>query len=147
MAYWLVKQEPESYSWDDFAAEGTTMWDGVRNYQARNFLRAMEEGDDVLFYASGKRKAVMGTARVVRAGYPDPTAQEGDWTAVDLEAGEPFPHPVELAEVRADPVLAETALVRQSRLSVMPLTEAQYRRFLELGGLAPRRKRAGARKS
>lgn len=136
MSYWLVKEEPSKYTFERFLEEGATCWDGVRNYQARNNLRSMEVGDQVIFYHSGKLKSAMGTAEVVRAAYPDPTAAEGDWSAVDLEAREAYARPVALAEVRADKLLAECALVKQTRLSVLPLTAAQFRRFARLGGEA-----------
>ena len=119
--YWLVKTEPEAYSWDDFTRDRRTNWDGVRNFQARNFLRAMKRGDQVLFYASVTTKAVLGTATVVKEHFPDSTAADGDWSAVGLEIGDTLPHPVELATIKAEPKLAELPLLKQSRLSVMPL--------------------------
>lgn len=134
MRHWLVKQEPESYSYEDFRADGGATWDGVRNAAARIHLRAMERGDAVLWYATGGIKAVVGTARVSRGPFPDPA--DAAWTAVELAPGARLPRPVTLAQVRADRALAETALVKQSRLSVMPLTPAQHARFLELGGAA-----------
>jgi predicted RNA-binding protein with PUA-like domain len=132
--YWLVKQEPETYPWAQFVADGETVWEGVRNFQARNHLRAMQVGDEVLFYASGNDKAVVGTATVARAAFPDPTAQpgEGDWSAVRLRAGQPLPRPVTLAEIKADAMLQDIPLVRQSRLSVLPLTAAAFRRIGQL---------------
>lgn len=132
MRHWLVKQEPEAYSYEAFRADRRTRWDGVRNAQARIHLRAMAAGDAVLFYASGKVKAVVGTASVARAAYPDPA--DGAWVAVDLQADRALARPVTLAEIRADRLLAATELVRQTRLSVMPLTAAQHARVLELGG-------------
>lgn len=123
---WLVKQEPDSYPFAQFVREKETGWEGVRNFQARNNLRAMRRGDDVLFYASGDLKAVIGTATVAGAPYPDPTADEGDWTAVQLRAGRALARPVSLAEIKADPALAAMVLVRNSRLSVMPVTRAEY---------------------
>lgn len=133
---WLVKQEPEAYSWDDFARDGRTEWTGVRNFQARNNLRAMRAGDTVLFYASGAAKAVVGVARVSREAFPDPTAEpgEGDWTAVELEAVRAFTRPLTLAAIKAEPGLAACALVRQSRLSVLPLTTAELAQMVALGG-------------
>jgi D-lactate dehydrogenase len=130
---WLVKQEPETYSWDEFAREGGTAWTGVRNFQARINLRAMAKGDEVLFYHSGGEKAVVGLAKVARAAYPDPTAEEGEWVCVDLEPVRAFKKRVSLAEVKARPSLKDVALVRQSRLSVMPLKEAEFRELLEMG--------------
>lgn len=134
--HWLVKQEPEDYSWSDFVRDGRTDWTGVRNFQARNNLRAMKVGDAVLFYASVSTKAVLGLARVSRTAFPDPTAEpgEGDWSAVELTVGGALPNPVGLAMVKAEPALAEIALLRQSRLSVLPLKPAEYARIVELGG-------------
>jgi len=130
---WLVKQEPESYAWEAFVRDGRATWDGVRNYQARNHLKAMARGDRVLFYATGDSKSVMGIAAVARAAFPDPTAEEPGWVAVELRPLEPLPHPVTLARIKADPSLRQTALVRHSRLSVMPLAEAEFARIVELG--------------
>jgi predicted RNA-binding protein with PUA-like domain len=135
--HWLVKQEPESYSWADFQADKRTSWDGVRNYQARNNLRAMQAGDPVLFYASGEPKSVVGTARVSRAAYQDPTADDPAWVSVELEAGRALSRPVPLAEIKADPALAGVILVRHSRLSVMPLERGEFERIVELGGPGP----------
>ena len=130
--YWLVKQEPDSYSWDTFLKEGRTAWTGIRNYQARNNLRAMKKGDPVLFYHSGS-KEVVGIARVGKEAYPDPTATEGDWSGVDLVPVKALKKPVTLGIIKADRALKEIPLIRNSRLSVMPLTEAQFNRILELG--------------
>jgi len=130
--YWLVKQEPEDYAWTDFVRDGRTAWTGVRNYAARNNLKAMRAGDEVLFYHSGDAKAVVGLARVVRTAYPDPTADEDGWVAVDLAPVEALPAPVTLAQVKADAALQEIALVRQSRLSVMPLRAAEFARIRRL---------------
>lgn len=124
MNHWLVKQEPSSYSFDDFRKEGTTDWTGVRNYQARNNLMAMKKGDEVFFYHSGSDKAVVGFAKVSRAAFPDPTDEA--WVAVELRAGKQLKKPVSLAEIKANPKLANIALVRNSRLSVIPLTEDEY---------------------
>lgn len=131
---WLVKQEPEDYSWEDFTRDGGTAWTGVRSFQARNNLRAMAVGDRVLFYHSGGEKAVVGLAKVARAAYPDPTAEEGDWVCVDLKPVKPLATKVPLATVKAQPTLREIALVRQSRLSVMPLKPAEFAELLRLGG-------------
>ena len=130
---WLVKTEPSTYSWDDLAREGRTRWDGVRNFAARNHLAAMRAGDLVLVYHSGDAKAVVGVARVARESYPDPTAREGGWLAVDLAPLKPLLRPVPLAEVKADAALREIPLVRQSRLSVMPLPAKAFERILALG--------------
>ena len=132
-SYWLVKQEPEAYSWDDFVREGETYWDGVRNYQARNNLRAMKQGDLVFFYNSGSDKEIVGVAKVTRENYPDPTAKDGDWSVVDLAPAKPMKQPVSLAQIIADKSLENIALIKQSRLSVMPIAEAEFRRILELG--------------
>lgn len=134
MKHWLVKQEPETYSWDDFVKEKGTAWTGVRNFQARNNLRAMAVGDAVLFYHSGGEKAVVGEAKVTKAAYADPTVEEGDWVCVDLKPVRPLPKRVELKAVKANPALAEIALVRNSRLSVMPLKPAEYRELLKMAG-------------
>jgi predicted RNA-binding protein with PUA-like domain len=131
---WLVKQEPEDYSWSDFVKEGATEWTGVRNFQARNSLRAMKRGDTVLFYHSGKEKQVVGLARVSRPASPDPTADEGDWVSVELKPIKPLRELVMLSAIKADSALKELLLVRQSRLSVMPLSEAQLQRILQLAG-------------
>ena len=132
--YWLVKQEPSAYSWDDFVRDGRTSWSGVRNFTARNNLRAMQEGDEVLFYHSVVGKAVVGTAKVVRTAYPDPTAKEGDWSAVDLVPLKPIAHPVTLEQIKKTPQLNEMALLRLSRLSVQPVSAAEFREVVRLGG-------------
>lgn len=134
MNHWLVKQEPEDYSWVQFFADKRTSWDGVRNFQARNNLRAMRRGDRVLFYASLGPKAVLGVARVNRVAYPDPTADEGDWSSVELAAVHALKEPVTLATIKAAPALKNILLVRQSRLSVLPLTGTEYETILKLGG-------------
>ena len=130
--FWLVKQEPSAYSWDDFVADGRTSWTGVRNFTARNNLRAMQAGDAVLFYHSVTDKAVMGIAEVARAAYRDPTAKEGDWSAVDLVPKQALPRPVTLEKIKHQPQLKDIALVRLSRLSVQPLREADFRAILRL---------------
>ena len=131
--YWLVKQEPDSYSWSDFVGEGKTAWTGVRNYTARNNLRKMQKGDEVLYYHSGEDKAVVGIARITRPAYLDPTAKEGDWSAVDLAPIKPLRWPVTLRQIKSDPCLKQTPLIRQSRLSVMPLTAAGFRTIVKIG--------------
>ena len=130
--FWLVKQEPSSYSWSDFVAEGQTSWTGVRNYSARNNLRKMQKGDEVLFYHSGEDKAVVGIAKVLRAAYPDSTAKEGDWSTVDLAPVKPLQRPVTLHEIKSRPSLKKIALVRQSRLSVMPLGESEFHEIVNM---------------
>jgi predicted RNA-binding protein with PUA-like domain len=134
MQYWLVKQEPEDYSWNDLVKDGKTAWTGVRNFSARNNLRAMKRGDLVFFYHSVTDKSVVGLARVEREAYPDATAEEGDWVCVDLAPVKPLKKPVELARIREDKALAGVALVRQPRLSVMPVSAAQCKRILQLSG-------------
>lgn len=133
MAYWLVKEEPEKYHFSKLEKDGSTDWTGVRNYQARNNLREMRVGDEVVYYHTGKERAAVGTASVIREHYADPTATEGDWSCVDLEYGAAFARPVTLAEIKADPAMAECALVKQSRLSVVPLSAAEFRRIRSLG--------------
>ena len=130
---WLVKTEPSTYAWDQLVREGRTRWDGVRNFAARNHLAGMREGDRVLVYHSGDAKAVVGVARVAREAYPDPTAREGSWLAVDLEPAKALAKPVTLAEIKADASLRGIPLVRQSRLSVMPLPAQGFERILALG--------------
>jgi predicted RNA-binding protein with PUA-like domain len=132
--FWLVKQEPSSYSWSDFGKDGRTSWTGVRNYTARNNLRKMQKGDEVLFYHSGEEKAVIGVAKVTRTAYVDPTASEGDWSTVDLVPLRSLPQPVTLAKIKQTPGLKTIQLVRQSRLSVMPLTTAEFNTILKMAG-------------
>jgi len=132
--HWLVKSEPSTYSWDDLVRDGSTDWDGVRNAQARNHLKAMGRGDPVLYYHSGAGKAVVGVARVTREHHPDPTASgDHDWVVVDLEPVAPLAEAVPLGRIKEDPALAEIPLVRQSRLSVMPLERRAFDRILKLG--------------
>jgi predicted RNA-binding protein with PUA-like domain len=132
--FWLVKQEPSAYSWTDFVADGKTTWTGVRNFTARNNLRAMRKGDTVLYYHSVTDKAVFGIAKVIREAYPDPTATEGDWTAVDLAPEKALATPVSLDEIKRNPKLKEMALLRLSRLSVQPVTASQFKEILRMGG-------------
>jgi predicted RNA-binding protein with PUA-like domain len=132
MQYWLVKQEPEDYSWAAFVKEGRTAWTGVRNFQARNNLRAMKKGDQVFYYHSGEDKQMVGIARVEKEAYADATAKEGDWSCVDLVPLKPLQQPVGLAVVKADKLLKDMALAKQSRLSVSPLTREQFERVLKL---------------
>jgi predicted RNA-binding protein with PUA-like domain len=130
--YWLVKQEPESYSWDDFVGDGRTDWTGVRNFLARKNLRAMRKGDRVFFYHSVSDKAVVGIAEVTREAFPDPTATEGDWSAVELKPIKPLKKPVTLAQIRAEPKLQGIALLRCARLSVQPLGKAEFELICQL---------------
>src|SRR6195256_5855927 len=131
--YWMVKQEPETYSWNDFVNDGKTDWTGVRNYQARNNLREMKTGERVLFYHSGKDKAVVGVAEVVKSAYPDPTPDDKQWVAVDLKPIKALKNPVPLAAIRYDKRLSQLPLIRQSQLSVMPLTKDEFEVIVSLG--------------
>ena len=133
MHYWLVKQEPEKYPWTQFVKDKGTCWDGVRNYQARNNLRAMKKGDLVLYYHSVSEKSVVGIAVVTTEAYRDPTAKDGDWSVVDLEPLKVITEPVTLDQIKVDPKLSEIALIKQSRLSVMSLRVAEFKRILLLG--------------
>jgi predicted RNA-binding protein with PUA-like domain len=130
--HWLVKQEPESYSWETFAKDGRTQWEGVRNYQARNNLKAMQRGDAVLFYASGDSKSVVGIASVTKEAYPDPTADEPGWVAVELKPVRPLKEPVSLAQIKAESSLSSILLVRNSRLSVSPLTREAFEAIVRM---------------
>lgn len=130
MNYWMVKTEPESYSWDDFVKKGEDVWDGVRNYQARNFLKAMHLGDQVLFYHSGKEKAVVGIAEVSREAFPDP--KDEAWTAVGLSVKQPLASPVTLEKIKSEDRLSEMLMLRQSRLSVMSVTKEEFNLILTL---------------
>ena len=132
--HWMVKSEPASYSWEQFTEEGRAAWTGVRNFQARNNLRAMQVGDPVLFYHSVTGKEVVGIAKVAREAYPDPTADEPGWDCVDLVPVKPLKNHVTLDTIKAMPSLKEIALLRQSRLSVMPLTPAEFAAIKKLGG-------------
>jgi predicted RNA-binding protein with PUA-like domain len=130
--FWLVKQEPSAYSWSDFVRDGKTAWTGVRNFTARNNLRAMRKGDAAFFYHSVTDKAVIGIANVVREAYRDPTAKEGDWSAVDLAPEKALAKPVSLDEIKRNPKLKEMALLRLSRLSVQPVTSAEFSEILRM---------------
>ena len=135
MKHWLVKQEPDTYPWEQFVRDGGTPWTGVRNFQARNNLRAMKKGDEVFYYHSVTGKAVVGTAKVAREAYADPTARDGDWSCVDLVPVRACRTPVNLEQIKSEPALRDVALLRQSRLSVMPLTAAEAKKLRQLGGL------------
>jgi predicted RNA-binding protein with PUA-like domain len=132
MNYWIVKSEPETYSWTQFLKEGKTAWTGVRNFAARLHLRAMKRGDVVFFYHSGDEKSAVGIARVEKEFYSDPTAKEGDWSCVDLKPVKSLAKPVALAQIKADKILKEMVLAKQSRLSVSPVSKAQFQRLLQL---------------
>jgi predicted RNA-binding protein with PUA-like domain len=133
MNYWLVKSEPEAYAWSQLVKDGVTAWTGVRNFAARNHLRAMKSGDAVFFYHSGEAKSVVGLAQVVKEAYPDPTATEGDWSCVDLAPARALAKPVTLAAIKSDKILKEMVLARQSRLSVSPVKETEFKQLLKLG--------------
>ena len=133
MNHWLVKSEPFKYSWTKFNEDRRTFWDGVRNYQARNNLKAMKEGDLVLFYHSNEGMCVVGIAKVVREFYQDPTTDDTNWVVVDLAPVETLKNPVTLSQIKGDEYLKDISLVRQGRLSVMPLKAAEFDRILELG--------------
>ena len=133
MNFWLVKSEPIKYAWEQFEKDGRTHWDGVRNYQARNNLQAMRANDQVLYYHSNEGKAVVGIAKVVREAYQDPTTDDPAWVVVDLSPEMRLPQPVTLEQIKADPRLSQIALVRQSRLSVMPIRPEEFDAILALG--------------
>lgn len=133
MKYWLVKSEPDAYSYDDLVADKQTMWEGVRNYAARNHLREMRVGDLVMFYHSRKGLEVVGIAKVVKEAYPDPTAEKGDWSVVDLVPYRRLDKPVSLKQIKNTPSLQDIALVRIGRLSVMPLPQRAFETILEMG--------------
>jgi predicted RNA-binding protein with PUA-like domain len=126
MNYWLIKSEPSEFGYDDLEKEGKTMWEGVRNYQARNNLRAMKKGDMALFYHSREGLEVVGIAKVIKEAYPDPTATKGDWSVVDFAPYKRLSNPVSLKSIKANPKLQNIALVRNGRLSVMPLEKEEF---------------------
>jgi predicted RNA-binding protein with PUA-like domain len=132
--HWLIKSEPYKYPWSQLARDGRTRWDGVRNFEARNHLRAMRKGDLALYYHSNEGKEIVGVAKVVREAYPDPTApaDDADWSAVDFAPAFPLAQPVTLATIKASPVLSEMLLVKRSRISVVPVTPAEYKKVLAL---------------
>jgi predicted RNA-binding protein with PUA-like domain len=137
MAYWLMKSEPFKYSWDQLVADGRTHWDGVRNYQASNNMKAMKRGDRAFFYHSNEGLAVVGIMEVVKEYYPDHTDPSGRFGMVDVKPVIPLKTPVTLAQIKADPRLADIPLVRQSRLSVMPIDDKSWRLICEMGGVKP----------
>ena len=132
MNYWLVKSEPFKYSWEKFNEDKKTFWDGVRNYQARNNLRGMKKGDLVLFYHSNEGKEIVGVAKVAKEAYQDPTTDDKNWVVVDLIPHITLKSTITLEEMKLDPILSETSLIKQSRLSVMPFTADQFNRVLML---------------
>ena len=133
MNYFLVKSEPDAYSWDQLNEDGSTFWDGVRNYQARNNLKAMKKGDLLLYYHSNIGKEVVGVARVIKEYYQDPTTDDDRWVAVDIEPVEALKRPVTLKVIKEDSFLQDMALVKQSRLSVMPVKREEFDRIIEMG--------------
>ena len=133
MNYWLVKSEPSTYSWERFNKEGRAVWDGVRNYAARNNLRDMKEGDLAMFYHSNEDKAVIGIAKIIKESFQDPTTEDTNWLAVEIAPIESLKNPVTLATIKADEILKNTYLVKQGRLSVMPLKAEEFDRIAELG--------------
>ena len=135
MSFWLVKSEPGAWSWDDQVRDSVTAWTGVRNYQASNFLKAMKVGDTCFFYHSVEQKRIVGIVEVVREAYPDPTAEDPRWVCVDVRAVRPVPRPVTLADIKANPDLADIALIRQLRLSVMPIEPAHWQILCGMAGL------------
>ncbi len=135
MAYWLVKSEPDTWSWDRHVKKGADDWTGVRNHQAKAHLKHMKKGDRVFFYHSGDGKEVVGVSEVVKEAYPDPTAKEEGWVCVDLKAVEPLKTPVSLAAIKAEKSLTDMVLVKNSRLSVQPVTAAQWKAIRKMGGL------------
>jgi len=132
MQYWLVKTEPEVYSWDMFKQDKSTFWDGIRNYAARNHMRNMTKGDVVVFYHTGDERRAVGLASVIKEAYPDPTADDETWSCVDLKIGKKLKNPVTLELIKTDPILKNTALVKIGRLSVVPFTEQEFNRLIEL---------------
>jgi len=134
MAHWLVKSEPGAYSWAQMVADKRTHWNGVRNFQAASNLKKMAAGDSCFFYHSGEERAVVGVVEVAKTAYPDPSDKEGKFVMVDVKAVKPLKQPVTLAQIKADPELAKIALVRQSRLSVMPIDDKAWTKILKLGG-------------
>ena len=136
MAYWLVKSEPDTYGWDRMVKDKRTHWDGVRNHQAANNMKAMKKGDEAFFYHSGDDKQIVGIVRVAREYHPDPSDETGKFGMVDVEAVKALKQPVTLAAVKGEPKLAEFALVRQGRLSVVPVTAAQWALLLKMSGTA-----------
>jgi predicted RNA-binding protein with PUA-like domain len=133
MQYWLIKSEPFVFSYDDLERDGSTIWEGVRNYQARNNLRHMVKGDRALFYHSNDGLEVVGIATVIKEAFPDPTDEKGEWSAVEFAPEQRMPKPVSLKDIKAEPSLADIALVRNGRLSVMPLKQSEFKRILVMG--------------
>lgn len=135
MAYWLVKSEPFKYSWDQFVKDKQTHWDGVRNYAARNFLKTMKKGDEVLFYHSNEGLEIVGIAKVAKEFYQDPTTEDDAWVVVDLKTHKKLKKPVSLAQIKIDKRLENMALVRLGRLSVQPVTDDEWKVIMEMAGM------------
>ncbi len=135
MNYWLIKSEPFKYSWDQFVKDGKTFWDGVRNYAARNNLKAMKKGDQVFFYHSNEGLEIVGIAEVVKEAYQDPTTEDPNWVVVDFKPLKPLPKPVTLVQLKADPFFADMDLIRLSRLSVGAVKATEWKKVLKLGGV------------
>jgi predicted RNA-binding protein with PUA-like domain len=133
-AYWLVKSEPDAFSWDQQVANKIEPWTGVRNHMAKNNMKAMKKGDRAFFYHSNIGKQIVGIVEVAREAYPDPTTESGDWVCVDMKAVRPLPRPVSLVDIKADPALADMPLVRMSRLSVMPILKPHWDKICRMGG-------------
>lgn len=136
MQYWLIKTDPDTYSWDDISKQKSDVWDGVRNYAARLHLRAMKKKDLCLFYHSGSDKCVTGVVRITKEAYPDPTATDGDWSAVDIQYVKPLQRAVSLAAIKSEKSLSDILLIKIGRLSVMPLTAYQFEKILAMGNTA-----------
>ena len=132
MAHWLIKSEPSTYSWDQFVKDGETFWDGVRNYAARNHLRSMKKGDEVFFYHSNEGLEIVGIAKVIKESYQDPTTKEPAWLAVDFAPVKKLKRPVSMQELKEDKRFKDMALIRLGRLSVQPVTEAEWKAVMEL---------------
>jgi predicted RNA-binding protein with PUA-like domain len=132
MAYWLVKSEPSAYSWEQFQKDGKTSWEGVRNYAARNHLRSMKKGDEVFYYHSNEGLSIVGIAKVIKEAYQDPTTSEEAWVTVDLKPVKSLKHPVSMKQIKNEKRLQDMALLRISRLSVQPVTDAEWKVVLEL---------------
>lgn len=134
MAFWLIKSEPFKYSWEQFEKDGSTFWDGVRNYAARNNLKAMKKGDLAFFYHSNEGLEIVGIAQVIKESYQDPTTEETAWVAVDFKPFRKFKHPVSLSKIKSTPTLSNMALIRLGRLSVQPVLEKEWKIILQLAG-------------
>ena len=135
MAYWLFKSEPDVFGWNDLVAKGTSEWDGVRNYQARNFMREMAVGDQGFFYHSRTGLEIVGIVTIAAPAHPDSTASDPKWVCVDVQADKALPRPVTLQKIKSEPALADMVLVRNSRLSIQPVTPAEWAQILKMGGL------------